>query len=121
METLSKDKSILYHKAVKKANRIKGFYIHLFLYLAVNIAWFVVMAFFDLLHTYGLYGFWGMGYGHVTMAVFWGLALLLHGVLVFGQNSLCVGQFQTTCMNTSICNTKSHIFNKIYKILLCFG
>lgn len=86
METLSKDKSILYHKAVKKANRIKGFYIHLFLYLAVNIAWFVVMAFFDLLHTYGLYGFWGMGYGHVSMAVFWGLALLLHGVLVFGQN-----------------------------------
>ncbi len=84
MESLPKKSSMSYQIAAKKARQIKGFYVHLFLFLLVNITWFVVMAFFDLLHTYSLYGFWGMGYGHVSMAVFWGLGLLLHGVLVFG-------------------------------------
>ncbi|PNQ72184.1 hypothetical protein C1T31_12720 [Hanstruepera neustonica] len=86
MEPIPKDRSVSYHRAVKKAKQIKGFYVHLFLYVLVNVGWFIVMAFFDLLHAYSLYGFWGMGYGHVSMAVFWGLGLLLHGVLVFGGN-----------------------------------
>lgn len=86
MESLPNHSSLKYQKATSKVKLIKGFYFHLFLYLVTNIAWFLMLFFLDQLHSYSLYGFWGMGYGHASMAVFWGIGLLLHGVLVFGRD-----------------------------------
>ena len=72
-------------KAEKKVKEIKGFYSHLFLYFVVNLAWVFVLLVSNEMSSYSQDGFWGMGYGHVAMALFWGLALLLHGILVFGK------------------------------------
>ena len=73
-------------KAERKVKELKGFYFHLFLYLTVNLAWLLILFSLDEMSSYSQYGFWGMGYGHISMAVVWGIALLIHGVLVFGKN-----------------------------------
>lgn len=75
-------------KAEKKIKEIKGFYFHLFLYIVVNLTWVFVLLISNEMLSYSQYGFWGMGYGHVSMAVFWGIALLLHWLLVFAKKVL---------------------------------
>lgn len=72
-------------KAEKKVKEIKGFYFHLFLYLVINLTWVFVLLFSNEMSSYYQYGFWGMGYGQIAMALFWGIAVLLHGLLVYGK------------------------------------
>lgn len=73
-------------KAENKVKKLKGFYFHLFLYLVVNLAWFLVLLFSNHVSSYYEYGFWGMGYGHVSTAVIWGVVLVIHYVLISGIN-----------------------------------
>ncbi|MBP92593.1 MAG: histidine kinase [Flavobacteriaceae bacterium] len=73
-------------KAENKVKRLKGFYFHLLLYLMVNLVWFCVLLFSNHLSTYYEYGFWGMGYGHVSTAVIWGAILVVHYLLISGIN-----------------------------------
>lgn len=69
-------------KAANKVKRLKGFYFHLFLYLIVNLAWFLFLLLSNHLSSYYEYGFWGMGYGHVSTAVIWGVVLIVHYLLI---------------------------------------
>ena len=80
-----------YHvvNAEKKVKEIKGFYFHLFLYLVVNLTWVFVLLVSNEMSSYSQYGFWGMGYGHITMALFWGIVVLIHWLLVFGNTLSC--------------------------------
>jgi hypothetical protein len=72
-------------QAEKKVKEIKGFYFHLFLYLVVNLTWVFVLLVSNEMSSYSQYGFWGMGYGQIAMAVFWGIVLLFHWLIVFGK------------------------------------
>ncbi len=71
-------------KAENKVKKLKGFYFHLILYLVANLAWFLVLLFSNHLSTYYEYGFWGMGYGHVSTAVIWGVVVIVHYLLISG-------------------------------------
>lgn len=73
-------------EAEKKVKYIKGFYAHIFLYVIVNLAWLAVLFFSNDMSSYTKYGFWGMGYGHIAMLVLWGIALVAHGLFVFGKS-----------------------------------
>lgn len=69
-----------YAKAKKRVKKIKGFYLHLFWYLIVNIFLLVMIYknsdsnedFFEL--------------EHFTTPFFWGIGLLFHWIGVFGRN-----------------------------------
>ena len=73
-------------KAEKRVKEIKGFYVHLFVYFIVNLIWILVLVISNDMSSYTQYGFWGMGYGQVSMAIFWGIGILTHWFLVFGKN-----------------------------------
>lgn len=73
-------------KAEEKVKEIKGFYFHLFIYLIVNLAWVIVLLVMGEMSSYTKYGFWGMGYGQLSMVFFWGIGLLIHWLLVFIKN-----------------------------------
>jgi len=75
-----------YLKAQKRVKEVRGFYMNLFWYLVVNIAWVVVVLYLDSTESFFQYGFWGMGYGVVVNAVFWGIGLFAHWFLVFGKH-----------------------------------
>jgi hypothetical protein len=69
-----------YLRAQKKIKRIKGFYWHLFWYLAVNIfIWRSI--FMDLDATESFFQ-----YGHFFTAFFWGIGLFFNWLGVFGKN-----------------------------------
>ena len=72
--------------AEKRVKEIKGFYFHLFLYLFFNIVWIGILFFNNEMASYTEYGFWGMGYGQISMALIWGVVLLFHWVLIFGKS-----------------------------------
>lgn len=72
-------------KAEEKVKEIKGFYIHLFVYLMINLVWFIILLALGELSSYTRYGFWGMGYGQASMALFWGIGLLIHWLFIFGK------------------------------------
>ncbi|WP_250434368.1 2TM domain-containing protein [Hanstruepera flava] len=73
-------------KAEKRVKEIKGFYVHVFIYLVTNLVWIMILLYYNQMSSYTQYGFWGMGYGQVAMAVFWGVGILSHWFLVFGKN-----------------------------------
>jgi len=75
----------LYRRAEKRVKDIKGFYWHLFWYLAVNIfltfggpIWkFVSNGSFDLSNIH---------FGNFSVWFFWGIGLVSHWLHVFGKN-----------------------------------
>lgn len=66
---------IKYQQALKRVKKIKGFYIHLIVYVIVNI--FIYMANLRLSH--GDY----FALRNFSTALFWGIGLLSHGLSVF--------------------------------------
>ncbi|MCF6279382.1 MAG: 2TM domain-containing protein [Flavobacteriaceae bacterium] len=69
-----------YIMAQKKVKAIKGFYWHLFWYLAVNIfLWVPIYSSLD--SDEGFFQF-----GHFATAFFWGIGLFFHWLGVFGKN-----------------------------------
>lgn len=73
-------------RAEEKVRKLKGFYIHLFIFFVVNLVWFLVLLAIGQLSSYKKYGFWGMGYGQLSMALFWGIGLVSHGLFIFSNN-----------------------------------
>ena len=69
-----------YKKAKKRVRKIKEFYIHLSVYLLVNVLIYVVSSFEDGL----LEGLTNIE-NHIT-AVLWGLGIIAHWIDVFGTN-----------------------------------
>ena len=69
-----------YLRAQKKIKEIKGFYWHLFWYLAVNIfLWVSIFINLDVDESF-------FQYGHFFTAFFWGIGLFFHWFGVFGKN-----------------------------------
>ncbi|MDU8886502.1 2TM domain-containing protein [Yeosuana sp. MJ-SS3] len=67
-----------YMRAQKRVNELKGFYWHLFSYIAVNIFIIVVIA----INSNG--NIWN--FGTFATAFFWGIGLGFHAFGVFGKN-----------------------------------
>lgn len=72
-----------YRKAYKEVKKIKDFYMHLVVYLAVNA--FIIISNFnkDLI---GSSEFWN--WNTFSTALFWGIGLVGHAASVFGNNIL---------------------------------
>ena len=69
-----------YRAARRKVKQIRGFYVHLLVYLFINIAIFVVFTREEGLWN-GLGNFW-----NYSTAFFWGIGLVAHWGSVFGPN-----------------------------------
>lgn len=69
-----------YYFAKMRVKRIKGFYVHAFVYLAVNI--FLVLLNSRNLHVGETY----FKFENFYTAFFWGIGLLAHAISVFGLN-----------------------------------
>ena len=70
-----------YELAYKRVKRIKGFYIHAFVYVLVN-AFIIVSSFNRSLLGSEVFFRWET----FSTALFWGIGLLAHGLSVFGRN-----------------------------------
>lgn len=70
-----------YELAYKRVKRIKGFYIHAFVYVLVN-AFIIVSSFNRSLLGNEVFFRWET----FSTALFWGIGLLAHGLSVFGRN-----------------------------------
>ncbi|WP_111308401.1 2TM domain-containing protein [Confluentibacter sediminis] len=64
-------------RATKRVKRIKGFYTHALVYLAINAAILIINT-----RTYGLENGIFQWY-YLSTPVFWGIGLLAHGLSVF--------------------------------------
>lgn len=72
-----------YELAYKRVKRIKGFYIHLFIYLIVN----AIIIFANNNNNFEWNkGFWS--WQNWNTVFFWGIGLTAHGFSVFGRNIL---------------------------------
>ncbi|MBC7522845.1 MAG: 2TM domain-containing protein [Flavobacterium sp.] len=74
-----------YYQAFKRVKRIKGFYVHLLVYLIVNIFIIFGQRFDDDKQLTNAVFFRWETY---STAFFWGIGLLAHGLSVFGPNIL---------------------------------
>ncbi len=74
--------NLKYRAAKKKVKEIKGFYVHLLVYLFINAAIIAVAAYQD--------GNWNSldNIWTYSTAFFWGIGLFAHWVTVFGPNKL---------------------------------
>lgn len=70
-----------YEKAKKRVQEIKGFYVHLFIYLAVNAA--ILGVLFTVTRQNGE-SFWQIH--HFFTLFFWGLGLFFHALHTFDLN-----------------------------------
>jgi hypothetical protein len=70
-----------YNMAYKRVKRIKGFYVHALVYVLVN-AFIIVLDFNRNLLNQESFWDWGT----FSTALFWGIALLAHGMSVFGRD-----------------------------------
>ena len=71
------DEDKRYKKARKKVEELKGFYIHLFIYILVNLGMFIV----NIVTTPGELWFYWPLFG-------WGIGILAHAMSVFGIRGL---------------------------------
>ena len=70
-----------YEIAAKRVKRIKGFYVHLLVYILVNI--FIIAGnFMNNSNNDPLFWSWQT----FSTALFWGIGLVAHGLSVFGKN-----------------------------------
>jgi hypothetical protein len=70
-----------YDLAYKRVKRIKGFYIHLLVYIIVNS--FIIISNYNQNWTNDE-NFWQ--WQNFSTVLFWGIGLLAHGMSVFGRN-----------------------------------
>lgn len=88
MKDLETAKGIKYLRAKKRVEKIKGFYVHLIVYVIVNtflsgIIIFGLMdeegdSFREAIENFGVYSTW----------VFWGIGIFFHWLGVFGFNAI---------------------------------
>lgn len=74
-----------YRRAEKRVKEIKGFYWHLFWYLAVNI-YLTFGGTIKTLFTEGTLEFTNFNFGSFSVWFFWGIGLVAHWLHVFGMN-----------------------------------
>lgn len=72
--TLTPDE-IKYQQALKRVKRIKGFYMHLMVYIIINIGLLIVN------NNNSTENFWR--WQNFSTVLFWGIGLLAHGMSVF--------------------------------------
>ena len=72
------DKDQAYKRAKKEMNHIKSFYIHITVYLILNI-YISIKTFID-------HGIEAVGYSLMGLGFFWGLGVIFHWYKVFGKN-----------------------------------
>lgn len=79
----------LYLRAKKRVEKIKGFYVHLVTYIAVNI-FLIAMVQFDNIKA----GHFTLNSGMLYTPFFWGIGLAFHalGVFVFGSDNHLLGK-----------------------------
>ncbi|PWA10870.1 2TM domain-containing protein [Flavobacterium laiguense] len=70
-----------YELAYKRVKRIKGFYVHALVYVLVN-GYSIISRFDYTEHSDNDFFSWET----FTVAIFWGIGLLAHGLSVFGRN-----------------------------------
>ena len=70
-----------YELAYRRVKRIKGFYIHVLVYVLVN-AYLIISSYVHTLHSDNDFFNWGT----FSTTLFWGLGLLAHGLSVFGRD-----------------------------------
>ncbi len=69
-------------RAEKRVKEIKGFYWHLFWYMAVNIfLWTMIIINLNQNESF-------FQYGHFATAFFWGIGIGFHGLGIFGKNNV---------------------------------
>lgn len=68
-----------YLRAQKRVKKVKGFYVHLIVYLLVNIFLIGTIGFFS-----GYNNIWV--FGNFLTPFFWGIGLVFHAIGVFGPN-----------------------------------
>lgn len=78
MENLDQEK---YGRAKKKVDEMKGFYIHLAVYVVVNT--FILVNIY-IRNIYDGNSFWE--WPHFFTAIFWGIGLAFHAAKTFGYN-----------------------------------
>ncbi|WP_379967337.1 2TM domain-containing protein [Epilithonimonas sp. UC225_85] len=77
MEIIDKKEDIQYQQAVKKVKKLKGFYIHLMVYIFVNIFLIILnLTDFQKGETIRTWDIWATPF-------FWGIGLLAHAAGVF--------------------------------------
>ncbi|MDI1305532.1 MAG: 2TM domain-containing protein [bacterium] len=70
-----------YNLAYKRVKRIKGFYVHLLVYIGVN-AFLIIGNNNESISSNHLFWSWET----FSTALFWGIGLIAHGLSVFGRN-----------------------------------
>lgn len=80
MNKIPADEEIRYEPASKRVKELKGFYTHLIIYVVINSIILIVN-----------YPFWNKGEdffsrNNLSVAFFWGIGLLAHGLNIFGLN-----------------------------------
>jgi hypothetical protein len=70
-----------YELAYKRVKKIKGFYIHLMVYILVN-TYLIVSSYAHTQHSENDFFNWET----FSTALFWGIGLVAHGLSVFGKN-----------------------------------
>ncbi|WP_089888181.1 2TM domain-containing protein [Kriegella aquimaris] len=68
-----------FRRAKKRVEELKGFYIHLFVYMAVNV--FILVGVYSSVSG-DMDSFWDLG--HFFTPIFWGIGLAFHAAKVFG-------------------------------------
>lgn len=82
METINQN-SEQYQYAKNKVKKLKGFYIHLSIYIVINTM-IIVGTFYD--RPFSIENF--LSFETFSTAIFWGIGLISHGVSVFGKDIL---------------------------------
>jgi hypothetical protein len=77
METTNSTEEIQYQQALKKVKRIKGFYIHLMVYIVINVM-ILLLQFFNNERSQDFWQWQTFG-----MAIFWGIGIVSHAMSVF--------------------------------------
>ncbi len=70
----------LYEMAQKRIKEIKGFYVHLTVYIFINIFIFVMST--NIITNKSI----NIEFGHLSLPFFWGIGLFAHWAGVFGPN-----------------------------------
>ncbi|MEJ2584762.1 MAG: 2TM domain-containing protein [Robiginitalea sp.] len=78
---LTESKKEKLRRAKKRVDELKGFYVHLMVYLVINV--FILAI---LMVEGSQMGESGMTWYSFTTAIFWGIGLLIHAVVVFRLN-----------------------------------
>lgn len=90
-----------YARAQKRVKKIKGFYMHLFWYLVVNI-FLLAMIYKNLDSVDDLFQ-----WQHFSTPFFWGIGLVFHWIGVFGRNIVFSKDWEDRKINEFMDNDKN--------------